>query len=106
MRQRPAPIAARIAISFRRAVARATNRLAIFAHAISSTNATAPNRIQSVSRTVLPTSTTIIERIRMPLLEFESGYCFLRLAAMLFMSAWACAAVVPGFRRATAYSPG
>ena len=39
-RQRPAPIATRIAISFRRDTARASSRLATFAHAISKTNPT------------------------------------------------------------------
>ena len=37
IRKRPAPIASRIAISFCRDAARAINRLATFAHAISNT---------------------------------------------------------------------
>ena len=44
---RLAPSAARIASSFWRAVARASNRLATFTHAINNTNATTPSRINS-----------------------------------------------------------
>src|SRR5437762_2346956 len=57
MRPRPAPIAARIAISRRRPVARTSSRFATFAHAISSTNPTAPASTNSVVRT-LRTSTS------------------------------------------------
>ena len=42
-RRRAAPIARRTAISFSRALARASNRLARFAHAISSTRPVAPS---------------------------------------------------------------
>ena len=52
MRPRPAPIAARIAISRRRPVARTSSRLATFAHAMSSTKLTAPSRTSSVGRTL------------------------------------------------------
>ena len=54
-RPRPAPIAARIAISRRRPVARTSSRLATLAQAMSSTKLTAPSRIHSVdctSRTI------------------------------------------------------
>src|SRR6185436_7033742 len=45
-RQRTAPSAVRIAISFSRSAARASNRLATFAHAINNTHPTAPSRIR------------------------------------------------------------
>ena len=44
---RPAPSASRIAISGRRAAARASNRLAVFAHAISSTTPTIASRMNN-----------------------------------------------------------
>ena len=47
MRLRFAPSAARIAISFCRAVARASNRLATFTQAINNTKPTTPSRIKS-----------------------------------------------------------
>ncbi len=50
-RNRPAPSAARMAISFRRAVARASSRFAMFAVAIKSTSATAPNNTKSAGLT-------------------------------------------------------
>ena len=49
-RPRPAPVAARSASSFWRAVPAASRRLATFAHAISSTKLTAPSRKVSTSR--------------------------------------------------------
>src|SRR5438445_353228 len=49
-RQRPAPNAARIAISLRRAAVRVNSNPARLAHAIKRTNATAPSRIISVGR--------------------------------------------------------
>ena len=52
MRPRAAPIAARIAISRWRTVARTSSRLATFAHAINSTKLTAPTRIHSDDRTL------------------------------------------------------
>jgi hypothetical protein len=48
MLRREAPSAARSATSFCRVVPLASSRLATFTHAISSTNPTAPSRIQSV----------------------------------------------------------
>jgi len=48
MRPRPAPIAARIAISRWRSAARASSRLATFAQAMSSTSPTAPSRMRRV----------------------------------------------------------
>ena len=51
MRPRPAPSAARTAISRCRAVARASSRFATFAHAISSTSVTAPIIVNTMRRT-------------------------------------------------------
>ena len=51
MRPRPAPMAARIDISRARAVARASSRLATFAHAIRSTSVTAPIAVKVTSFT-------------------------------------------------------
>ena len=53
MRPRPAPMAARIAISRRRPTARASSRFATFAQAISSTKLTAPTSTSSDERTLL-----------------------------------------------------
>ena len=53
-RPRPAPSAVRIATSFRRAAPRMRSRFATFAHAMSSTNATAPASI-SRERWAVPT---------------------------------------------------
>ena len=78
----------------------------MLAQAINSTKPTAPNRIQSVCFTVVPTNTSINVRRRMPFCAFESGYCLFRFAAMLFMSACACACVTPGLSRPTPYKPG
>ena len=52
-RQRPAPSAARIAISFCRTAERASNRLATFAQAINRTRPTAPSRTNSFVLTSL-----------------------------------------------------
>ena len=51
IRPRPAPMAARTDISRARAVARASNRLATFAHAISRTSVTAPMAVSVTSVT-------------------------------------------------------
>ena len=50
MRPRPAPIAARMANSRLRPVARTSSRLATLAHAISSTSPTAPSIVSSELR--------------------------------------------------------
>ncbi len=50
-RSRLAPSAVRTAISFERAAARASNRLATLAQAMSSTNPTAPSSTSSAGRT-------------------------------------------------------
>ena len=66
MRPRPAPIAARSAISRLRAVARTSRRLATFAHAISSTKPTAPPRISSVGLHLLTKTVCIGSRPKPP----------------------------------------
>ena len=64
-RQRPAPSADRIANSFCRDSARASSRLARLAHAISSTNATAPCSTNSAVR-MPPTRSSCSPSSRMP----------------------------------------
>ena len=101
--ERPAPIASRIAISRRRAEARARSRLATFEHAMSRTSPTivsntAPPR--SSGRRI-PGNTTAsasgATEILRPL--FESGYCCSSARAALLKFASACAAVTPGLSR-------
>src|SRR5437773_6800411 len=59
IRPRPAPIAARMAISRRLPTARANRRLATFAHAISRTKLTAPTRTSNAERTLLTRASRI-----------------------------------------------
>ena len=66
IRQRPAPSAARTAISLCRVEARAKSRFATLPHAINSTIPTAPRIVQSVARTVEPTRFSIKVSIRTP----------------------------------------
>ena len=74
MRQRSAPSATRTAISFERAVARARSRLATFAHAMSSTNATDAIMIISTGRK-LPACCSRIVCASTPQPRFDAGYC-------------------------------
>ncbi len=59
---RPAPSAKRMATSRRRPMARINNRLATLAHAISSTNTTAPSSTHNDSRIPAPTIASAIGR--------------------------------------------
>ena len=52
-RPRPAPIASRVAISFCRAEARASSRLATFAQAVQSTRAATPSSIRKNTTIIL-----------------------------------------------------
>ena len=65
-RPRAAPSALRTAISACRAFERARSRFAMFAHAMSSTNTTAPRRITSGLRT-LPTIASRIDTAVIPI---------------------------------------
>ena len=99
MRPRPAPIAARTAISRLRPVARTSSRFATFAHAMSSTRPTAPSRIHSVvwtSRTIsFCSSSTLNPLSRCSTLGYFRLYSF----AASARRAWACCSVMPSFSR-------
>ena len=94
MRKRPAPRAVRKAISRSLVAARTNNRFATFAHAINSTNPTAPKRSSRVGL-VLPTSCSRKETRRRFQPLFESGYCASSRRAIMSVSACACASVTP-----------
>ena len=72
-RRRRAPSAARMASSFFRSALRARSRLATLAHAMSSTNPTAPNRMRSTDR-ASPTTTWCIGTSLAPSPSLISGY--------------------------------
>ncbi len=101
MRDRPAPSAARRAISLPRPAERASCRLATLAHAISNTQPTAQSNthiaLYGVPRM---TSRTEVKVTLQPLLNV--GYCCSNRRAMMFSSASACPGVAFGLRRATA----
>ncbi len=97
-RQRDAPRAVRMLISDACSVERASSRFATFAHAIKSTNATAPNSSHNVfcrSRTVSSCKPTRW----IPQLVFDSGCCASKRCAMVLNSDWACCTVTPSFSR-------
>ena len=98
-RMRLAPSAARMAISLCRDIARASSRLATFAHAIKSTQPTAPNRINKAGR-MSPTSASSVGSTPVLLCKFLSGYCCSRRALIEAISAVACSLDTPGLRRA------
>ena len=101
---RPAPKAARIAISPCLAAPRARSMLATLAQTIISTNTTAPNSARRASRSgpsipwILSGSTEALQ----PALVF--GYCIDRRLATVPISAWACFRVEPDLRRAMTWS--
>ncbi len=100
IRPRPAPSAARMAISLVRATDFASSMFARFAQAMSSTTATAASMIQSVRRKLL----TISSRMRVTATFFPlllSGYFCSRRAPIALICACACARLTSGFRRAT-----
>ena len=79
-RPRPAPSAARTAISDSRAAARASSRLATLAQAMSSTKPTAPSRT-STERRMSPTIASCSGYVVMPTPSLASGYWRARLRA-------------------------
>ena len=104
MRLRPAPSAARIAISRRRIVARASNKFATFAHAISSTQPTAPSNTSSDVRTSPTTVSLIGNAVKLlPCPPNAPGNFRSNSAAACFIAACAIARVTPGFSRAVAW---
>ena len=93
-----APSAVRTAISFCRPVARVSSRLATLAHAISSTSVTDPSTTSTASRTSPTTDSTSGTT---SMVKVRSRLSFSRMRpAMAATSAFACAIVTPGFRRA------
>ena len=99
-RARPAPIAARTAISRWRVAARDSRRFETFTHAISSSSPTAAKRIHSVSRR--PLGNVSLNESR-PTRQRLSGNCAgsrcARSATIGRRSASACASVTPAFSR-------
>ena len=97
-RPRVAPSAVRIASSRRRALARASSRLATLAHAMRSTNPTAPSSTRSGVRTS-PVRFSRSETALMPRSLSSVGYSRARAAAMPSSSACACFSDVPALSR-------
>ena len=98
-RLRVAPSAERIAISFWREMVLARTRLATFAQAINSTNATAPSNTSSAGRTS-PTRSSLTGTTSAPHPLSSSGYCCSSRREIVFISACACFRSIPGRRRA------
>ena len=99
IRPRPAPIAARIAISRRRPTARASNRFATLAQAISSTKLTAPRSTSREDRTLLTSASRMGSTPKALFFPNTFGYFRRKSSADSFSRALACARVTPGFRR-------
>ena len=97
---RVAPSAARVASSGMRRTARASCRIATFAAAISSTNATLPCSSSSAGRTS-PIVSCSSDRTLAPRPALTSGWRAARLAATRVMSSCALSNVTPGRSRAT-----
>src|SRR5438552_346011 len=91
--------ARRSAISFCRTAARARRRFATFAHAIRSTNPTAPSSTSSAGR-MSPTTSSCSGLTTVLMRRLVLGYCWASRAAIVSISAWACLSVIPGFVRA------
>ncbi len=104
-RRRPAPSAARSDISRLRETARASWRLATFAHAMSSTTPTNPSRISSDARTG-PTVTSRSSRVSGASWALVSGYCAAMSRSMRSRSACADASVTPDLSRPKAQTAG
>ena len=102
IRARPAPSAARTAISCSRSVARASSRFATLAHAISSTNPTAPKITSSACRTP-PTTCSCSGTMFTPQSACRSGCSSRSRAASASILACAASSVTPGASRATTW---
>ena len=102
MRPRPAPSAVRTAISVSRDDARTSSRFATFAHAMSSTNPTAPNIVYKQPRDVaddaIPEGPAPFRRTSRSI----RGYSFCSRSPTLDMSRFAASTVTPGRSRAIA----
>ena len=93
MRPRPAPMAARTAISRLRVVARASSRFATFAHAMSSTKLTAPSSSQSVGRTFATSASRSGSALKNVSRPSALGNLRVYSAAETFSRACACSSV-------------
>ncbi len=103
-RRSSAPIARRSENSRRRDSVRASSRLATLAHAITSTNATAPNSSEIAGR-IWPNTSLESCATSTPRLSLVAGYACASCRATLVTSACACASDTPGARRARAGKP-
>ena len=99
-RKRLAPSAFLTAISFARPCVRTSIRLARFAHAISSTRATAPSSTSSEVRTS-PIMSSCSGRTSAPQPLLSSGYCSASRSEIASRSACACLTSTPVFSLAT-----
>ena len=102
IRPRPAPIAARMAISRFLAVARTSSRFATLAHAISSTKLTAPTSTKSEVRTLRTRRSCISCTPKLPFGPSCCGNLARNCSAAACICAFALASVTPGFSRAAA----
>ncbi len=97
--ERTAPTAPRIASSRERPIACASCRFATFAHAISSTIATAPSRTSSGCRTSPTIDSLNGAAVADSSLPIASGYAWRNRSAATLISALAVSSVTPGLSR-------
>ena len=102
MRPRLAPIAARMAISRRRPMARANSRLATLAQAISRTKLTAPASTSRDERTLPTMASRMGSTLKLWLACSALGICARYSAAEVLKRALAWASETPGFSRPAA----
>ena len=100
MSPRPAPMAARIAISFCRAADRASRRFATFAQAISRTSATAPSSTSSAGRASRTRCSCIASTLTVSVRSIHCGVARRNSSPSSFISARAVSIVMPAFKRA------
>lgn len=87
--QRLAPSAARMLISLLRESERARSRFATLTQATSKTQPAIAHNMSSAER-ALPTIALISGKTFAAVFDFESGYCWCQLAAIVLMFACAC----------------
>ena len=103
-RRSSAPIARRSENSRRRDSVRASSRLATLAHAITSTNATAPNSSE-IAGLICPNTSLESGDTSTPRFSLVSGYACASCCATLVTSACACSIETPGASLASAGKP-
>ncbi len=106
IRPRPLPTAARTAISRPRSVALTSSRFAMLAHAISSTNPTAPRRASRAGRAWLTTSRCIPFTLICRFWVLWNWWTSRSRAATASISCCACSSVTPSRSRVTTVSQG